>query len=167
VNPCPILQFPHPTTALNIDAETGRNMIELSRVREFFAAYEHANAEFSIDKLAAAYADVFMFAGPQGVQSVNKVDFIRLLPRRKESFRAAGLSVSKLDSLEPLPLDSTHVLVKAMWTMSFERSGKEPAESHNASTYILRAHGDSFQIVFQLDHQDLAKRVMELCGVEV
>jgi len=48
-----------------------------------------------------------------------------------------------------------------MWNMCFERIGQEPVESHNASTYILRANGDSFQIVFQLDHQDLMKRLTE------
>jgi hypothetical protein len=139
-------------------------MIELSRVREFFLAYEQANANFSIEQLAIAYADVFMFAGPQGVQSVKKDDFVRLLPKRKEFFRAAGLASSKLESLESSLLDSKHALAKALWKMSFERSGNEPVESLNGSTYILRANGDSFQIVFQLDHQDLNKRVTELFG---
>ncbi len=139
-------------------------MTELSRVKEFFVAYEQANAEFSIEKLAAAYADVFMFAGPQGVQSLKKDDFVRVLPKRKEFFRAAGLAASKLESLESSLLDSKHVLAKTIWNMCFERSGKEPVESRNGSTYILRANGDSFQIVFQLDHQDLTKRVTELSG---
>jgi hypothetical protein len=137
-------------------------MTELSKVTEFFATYEQANAEFSIDKLAAAYADVFMFAGPQGVQSVKKDDFVRLLSKRKEFFRNAGLAASKLDSLKPSLLDSQHVLAKVIWNMRFERSGKVPVESRNGTTYVLRANGDSFQIVFQLDHQDLAKRIAEL-----
>jgi len=89
-------------------------MTELRNITEFFAAYEQANAEFSIDKLAAAYADVFMFAGPQGVQPVAKPDFVRLLPKRKEFFRNAGLTASKLDSLESLPLDPQHVLAKVI-----------------------------------------------------
>jgi hypothetical protein len=139
-------------------------MTELSRVRVFFLAYEQANSEFSIEKLAAAYAEVFMFAGPQGVQSVKKDDFVRLLPKRKELFRSAGLAASKLESLESSLLDSKHVLAKTLWNMRFERSGKEPVESRNGSTYILRADGDSFQIVFQLDHQDLTKRITELFG---
>jgi ketosteroid isomerase-like protein len=133
-----------------------------ANVREFFDGYEKANAEFDIRNIAALYADVFMFAGPQGVQCVKKEDFVRVLPKRKEFFRSAGLVSSQIESLEASNLDSKYVLAKAVWKMRFESSTGLPIDSENSATYILAETGDSFQIVVQLDHQDLMKKVQDL-----
>ena len=82
-------------------------MSELNvEVKEFFDGYERGNAEFEVQGIAALYADVFMFGDPQGVQSVKKEDFVRVLPRRKEFFKSVGLVFSKIESLEASTLDS-------------------------------------------------------------
>jgi hypothetical protein len=138
-------------------------MSELNvEVKEFFDTYERANAEFEVQRIAALYADVFMFGDPQGVRSIKKEDFVRVLPRRKEFFKSVGLVSSKIESLEASKLDSKYVLVKAVWQMRFERGTREPVDSQTFTTYILSATGDTFQIVFQVDHQDLMKKVQDL-----
>lgn len=138
-------------------------MSELNaRVKEFFDGYERANAEFEVERMASLYADVFMFGDRRGTQSVKKEDFVRVLPRRKEFFKSVGLVSSKAASLEVSQLDSKYVLVKVVWTMRFESSTREPVDTQNSATYILSIVGDSFQIVFQVDHQDLTKRLQEL-----
>ena len=133
-----------------------------ANVREFFDGYGKANAEFEVAKIVAFYADVFMFGGPQGVQCVKKEDFVRVLPKRKEFFRSVGLVSSQIESLEASNLDSNYVLVKAVWKMHFESPTGLPIDSENSTTYILAGTDDSFQIVVQLDHQDLMKKVQEL-----
>jgi hypothetical protein len=131
-------------------------------IHEFFESYQTANVEFDVQKLAACYADVFMFGGPAGVQSVKREDFIRVLPRRKEFFKSVGLVSSKIKSLESSPLESKYAMAKAIWEMRFERSTGEPISSQNSTTYILSEVDNRFEIVFQIDHQDLMKRVQEL-----
>ena len=133
-----------------------------TNVREFFDGYGKANAEFDVSKIAAFYADVFMFGEPQGVQCVKKEDFVRVLPKRKEFFRSVGLVSSKIESLEASNLDSKYVLVKAVWKMRFEGRTGLLIDSENSTTYILAGTDDSFQIVVQLDHQDLMMKVQEL-----
>ena len=134
-------------------------------VKSFFARYEAANAIFDVEQIGACYADVFMFGGPEGVQCVKKEDFLRFLPRRKEFFRSRGLVSSNIDSLAASTLDSKYTLVKVTWNMRFDRGASEPIYSQNAASYILSGANDRFQIVFQIDHQDLGKRVQEL-GLE-
>jgi hypothetical protein len=56
---------------------------EKTEVKSFFTRYEAANATFDVEQLAACYAEVFMFGGPEGVQCVKKEDFLKVLPRRK------------------------------------------------------------------------------------
>jgi hypothetical protein len=133
-----------------------------SEVKSFFTGYETANAIFDMDQIAACYADAFMFGGPEGVQCVKKADFLKLLPKRKEFFRSQGLVSSNLDSLEVSTLDSKYTLVKVIWNMTFGRATGEPIQSQNAASYVLSRMQDCLQIVFQIDHQDLRKRVQDL-----
>jgi hypothetical protein len=140
-----------------------REMIDQNvEVKSFFTGFETANAIFDVEQIAACYADAFLFGGPDGVQCVNKDDFLKVLPRRKEFFRSRGLVSSKIDSLEGSALDSKYTLVKVIWNMRFERDASEPISSQNAASYILARTDYGFQIVFQIDHQDLRKTTQEL-----
>ena len=138
---------------------------ENTGVKSFFTRYEAANAIFDAEQIAACYAEVFMFGGPDGVQCVKKEDFLKVLPRRKEFFRSRGLVSSNIESLAASMLDSKYTLVKVVWNMRFDRNASEPIYSRNTASYILSGANDRFQIVFQIDHQDLTKRVKEL-GLE-
>ena len=135
---------------------------ENAEVKSFFNTYETANAVFDVEQIAACYADVFMFGGPQGVQCIKKEDFLKVLPRRKEFFRSRGLVSSNIVSLEASTLDTKYTLVKVIWNMRFDRGASEPVFSQNGASYILSSTDARFQIVFQIDHQDLGKRVQEL-----
>jgi hypothetical protein len=138
---------------------------ENAEVSSFFTDYEAANAIFDVEQIAACYADTFMFGGPEGVRCVKKEDFLKVLPRRKEFFRSRGLVSSRIDFLEASALDPKYTLVKVIWNMQFARGLSQPIYSQNAASYILSRTDNRLQIVFQLDHQDLAKRLQEL-GLE-
>ena len=131
-------------------------------VKSFFTGYETANAIFDVEQISACYADAFLFGGPDGVQCVKKEDFLKILPRRKEFFRSRGLVSSNVDSLEGSTLDSKYMLVKVIWNMRFERDAGEPIYSQNAASHILSRTDNRFQIVVQIDHQDLGKRTQDL-----
>lgn len=131
-------------------------------VEDFFRRYEQANNDFDVDLIARLYADTFMFGNPQGVQAVKKEDFVKVLPRRKDFIKAAGLLSSHVDSVETLELDSKYMLVKTVWNMSFRTNNGSNVNRKTLATYVLSNIGDSFEIVFQLDHQDLMAIVQEL-----
>ena len=128
----------------------------------FFRLYEQANNDFDAQLIAKLYADTFMFGSPQGVQSLKKEDFVKVLPRRKEFMRTAGLLSSRVDSVQPSPLDSKYVLVKTVWNMSFRTNNGDEVIRKVSATYLLSTIGESFEIVLQLDHQDLMKIVQDL-----
>jgi hypothetical protein len=132
------------------------------KVKDFFTLYEKAIAESAVEQISELYADVFMFGTTESFRSVNKADFLRVLPKRSEAFAAMGLRSSTIDSLEASELDSRYVLVKAVWKMRFEGRDKNGIESKNSATYILFAARNSFEIIVQLDHQDLTKKAQQL-----
>lgn len=131
-------------------------------VEEFFRRYEQANHDFDVELIAKLYADTFMFGNPQGVQAVRKEDFIKVLPRRKDFMKTAGLLSSRVDSAEASALDSKYVLVKTAWNMRFQINNGDEVSRRTLATYVLSTIEDSFEIVFQLDHQDLMKIVQGL-----
>lgn len=128
----------------------------------FFAIYERANSESDISRIADLYADLFLFGGPQGVQPVKKEDFLKLLPKRKEHFKSIGLLNSKVTSLEEVNLDAKYVLARTVWRMTFQKATGGTIDIEAIATYILERKNNTLAIVFQIDHQDLTKRVKEL-----
>jgi hypothetical protein len=129
---------------------------------EFFRLYEQANHDFDAQSIAKLYADTFMFGGPQGVQAVKKEEFVKVLPRRKEFMTTAGLLSSRIDSVQASTLDSKYVLAKTVWNMSFRDTNANEVTRKISATYVLSNIGESFEIVLQLDHQDLMKIVQDL-----
>src|SRR6202049_893396 len=129
---------------------------------EFFRLYEQANNDFDVQLISKLYADTFMFANLQGVQAVKKEDFVKVLPRRKDFMKAAGLLSSRVDFVEATALDSKYMLVKTVWNLRIRANNGDEVASKTSATYILSTVGDSFEIVFQVDHQDLTKIVQDL-----
>ena len=129
---------------------------------EFFRLYEQANNDFDVQLISKLYADTFMFANLQGVQAVKKEDFVKVLPRRKDFMKAAGLLSSRVDSVEATTLDSKYILVKTVWNMFIRAKDGDEVTRKTSATYILSSIEDSFEIVFQLDHQDLMKIVQDV-----
>ena len=131
-------------------------------VAEFFEAYEKATQSLDSAFLGSAYAETFMFAGPGGVQAVKRDDFLKVIPKRKAFFQSVGLISSQVQRLDETHLDEQHAMVAAHWSVRFEKEPGRPITDEIAATYPLRREADSLQIVFQLDHQDLAKRAKDI-----
>lgn len=92
----------------------------------------------------------------------KKDDFLKALPRRDEYFKSLGLISSKVEGLEISKLDSRYVLARAAWNMRFQHDGTAPVDSEISASYILSITGKGLEVVFQIDHQDLAKKAQEL-----
>jgi hypothetical protein len=97
--------------------------------------------------------------GQQESPARKKEDFVKVLLRRKDYFKSLGLVSSKLERLEASTLDSRYAIMKVVWRIRIERSGTKPIESDNSAMYILSVTNDRLEIVFQIDNQDLAKKV--------
>ena len=131
-------------------------------MREFFDAYARAADSVDLAFFESAYAETFMFAGPAGVQAVKRDDFLKVLPRRKAFFASIGLTGTQVSRLDETMLDELHTMVRVQWALRFEKAPRPPIVDQSSATYVLRRNEPSAQIVFQIDHQDLARRAQEL-----
>jgi hypothetical protein len=131
------------------------------RIKKFFEQFEYAISSSNMEQVTDCYSDVFMFGNNNGTQAVKKADFIKVLPKRREVFKSAGLLSSTIKSLKEISLDENYYLVTACWEMSIKSNQQETKEIEISSTYVLYEHDSLLQIVFQLDHHDLMKRIEE------
>ena len=131
-------------------------------IREFFKAYARATGSPDTAFLESAYAETFMFAGPGAVRAVKRDDFLKVVPKRSALFRAAGQVGSDVTRVDETRLDDLHTTARVHWALRFDRDGAPAIVAEVETTYVLRRHADSWQIIFQLDHQDLSRRVQEL-----
>lgn len=132
------------------------------RVKAFFDQYESNVRGSDPAAIAAQYGESFVFAGPQGAQAVRRDDFVKVLPKRQAFVKSAGLRSSKVIALEEASVDERCVLVKAQWRMQFASAAAPVSDLDVFATYLLQQQADGLRIVFQLDHDDLTKRVQEL-----
>jgi ketosteroid isomerase-like protein len=132
------------------------------RVQAFFDQYESNIGGSDPAAIAAQYGDSFVFAGPQGAQAVRRDDFVKVLPKRQAFVTSAGLQSTSLVALEEASVDDRCVLVKAQWRLQFGSATAPVSALDVSSTYLLQQQPDGLRIVFQLDHDDLMKRVEEL-----
>jgi hypothetical protein len=133
-----------------------------ARVRAFFDQYESSLAGSDATAPAAQYGESFIFAGPQATQAVRREDLVKVLPKRQEFFRSLGLRSSRVVGLEEASVGERCVLVKAQWRMQLASDSASVSELDVFATYLLQEQPDGLRIVFQLDHDDLSKRVQQL-----
>src|SRR5580693_9312592 len=126
------------------------------RVKEFFLQYQRENSSTDVSPVGELYADTFMFGGPNGVQTVKKDDFLRVIPKMKAHFSSIGLFETQLQSVETSPISSKYLLAKATWRMTIRNSSGHKHVDTFATYILLRGQDDVLSIVFQIDHQDLA-----------
>jgi len=126
------------------------------RVKEFFLQYQRANSSSDVSAVGELYADTFMFGGPNGVQTVKKDDFLRVIPKMKAHFSSIGLFETQLQSVETSPISSKYLLAKATWRMTIRNSSGQKHVDTFATYILVRGQDDVLSIVFQIDHQDLA-----------
>jgi ketosteroid isomerase-like protein len=123
-------------------------------VQAFFDTFAAASDPLDVDRLAELFAETFLAADPAGAQPVPRQAFLAALPRRAELFAAAGITRVVLAGLQHQALDDTYVLARTDWRAE-RTTASTPARL--SSTFILRRDSDRLQVVFYLNHQDLAR----------
>lgn len=121
------------------------------KAEALFNQYAVANAAGDFETISKLYSNTFLFGLPQGTRIVNTADFVKLVSKRREEFRAKGLSETRLKRVEAISIDANYIRVKVVFEMQINGVAK-----NTVATYIVFDDGKRLQIVFQIDHQNLA-----------
>ena len=132
----------------------------MTDIQQFFQAFQNANDNLEFETIGLCYAENFLFGQPQGSQTIKKEDFLRVLPKRKEVVQKMGQKSSRIVALKESKIDENYIQVEIKWEMTYERERKL-TNDFNSATYILYRKGDTFQIIVQIDHQDLVSKIQK------
>jgi hypothetical protein len=130
-------------------------------LEHFFKSWELNMSTGNIPALIANFAEVFMYARPQGTRSVRASDFALALPKRKQLLDKLRCQPTVLVSLTETKLDSCFTMARTQWCMTFAKDESDPQQILVDSTYIVRTGDGVFKIVFYLAHQDIMEILNE------
>jgi hypothetical protein len=128
--------------------------LSTTAIARFFRAFELNSSARNFPALVSQFADVFLAAGPQGVQCVRAADFAIALPKRKQLFDSLGCRSTSLVSLLETQVSERFVMAKTQWKMTFVRDPGHAEDVLAESVFIVDTAGEDFKIVFYLAHQD-------------
>jgi hypothetical protein len=123
-------------------------------VEEFFDQYARSRSAMDIERLAAQYADVCMFAGLDGAQVAEKQAILTGFPKALELLKTVGHTSTKVESLNETSLDEHYAMVRARFIWRFEKGGAPPIDVSVDSAFILYIKDGVPRIVFHQEHED-------------
>lgn len=143
-----------------------KTVIDLqARIAAFLTAYEAAIQTQDAARLGNMYAESFAFGDPLLATTVRRDEFVKAITIRQKFLSETGLEATTLAAFDVQQLTDGYCLMNVTWVMRFRKNG-HPVESENRASYVLRRRGEAWEIVVQLDHQDLAQRATEVVMCE-
>ncbi len=135
-------------------------MVVNESIKELFAEYEKAFSNLDIKKTAEFFADTFMSAGPNGVITNSKVEFLKEAHKASEFYKSVGQQSAKILSLEETQISDQYSIVKVHWGVTFVKTGSRLIEFD--VSYIVQKIGQTPKIILFIAHQDEQKAMKEL-----
>lgn len=128
-------------------------MDEIVVIERFFESYAARfaraladPADVDVEATAAAFADCFLGAGPQGVAcGQNDAAFRAQIPQGYGFYRRIGITSIAVSSIAPTPLDTRHWSVRVGWTEGYD-NGRRAGEVSFEVIYFLQMTGDGPKI---------------------
>ncbi|MDD1657151.1 MAG: hypothetical protein LUQ41_01660 [Methanomicrobiales archaeon] len=124
------------------------------RMERFFAGYAArfnqglGNAPVvDVEGTAAAFADCFVAANPQGVHCGKNDDAFRaVIPQGAEFYRRTGMTSMAVTSLQVTELDGFHTMVKVRWDSRYRRTDGREEQMEFDVIYLVQTLGETPRI---------------------
>jgi hypothetical protein len=129
-------------------------------VQRFFDEFERNSSDLNVDAIGAQFADGFLNADPERASPVPRAAFLAALPKRQAMFDSIGVTRIRLVSVRETVLDSMHTLAATEWIAALKGGDELPL----ASTFVLRREGESFVVIFYLNHQNIGEVIAARSG---
>jgi hypothetical protein len=78
--------------------------------------------------MAALYADSFMSAGPTGIITRSKSEFLKKARVESEFYRRIGQTSARILSLDEIQISEQYLLFNVRWSVTFRKTGDKPIE---------------------------------------
>lgn len=129
-------------------------------LKKLFSEFEEAFSALDFEKMAALYTDSFMSAGPTGIITRSKAEYLKEARIASEFYRSIGQTSARILSLDEIPISEQYSLVNVHWAVTFRKTGDTSVEFD--VSYVVQKTGPEPRIILFIAHQDEQKAMEEL-----
>jgi hypothetical protein len=131
------------------------------RIKELFDDYGKAFSSLALQKTARLYAENFIAAGPKGIISKTRDEFVKNADKAAEFYRSVGQEKAEIKSMKETWFSDNYVMVTIHWAAHF-KSLEKPVEFD--VSYLVQLTDDKPKIILFISHED-EQETMKKLGV--
>jgi hypothetical protein len=129
------------------------------RIEKLFADYGRSFSALEMRRITGLYAEQFVAAGPKGVISMGREDFLNNADKAAEFYRSVGQESATLLSSRETWFGEFYVMVTIHWGARF-KSLPELVEFD--VSYLVQLTDDSPRIILFISHEDEQEAMQKL-----
>lgn len=129
------------------------------RIEKLFADYGKSFSKLELQRTAELYADDFIAAGPKGIISQKREEFLANAGKAAEFYRSVGQQSAKALSMKDTWFGEDYVMVTIHWGVTFEKLDK-PVEFD--VSYLVQLTEAEPKIILFISHEDEEEMMKEL-----
>jgi hypothetical protein len=129
------------------------------RIKALFADYGKSFSALALQNAAHLYADAFIAAGPKGVISQTRDEFLKNADKAAEFYRKVGQERAEIKSMKETWFSDNYVMVTVHWAAHFKKLSK-PVEFD--VSYLVQLTDDKPKIILFISHEDEQEAMKEL-----
>jgi hypothetical protein len=129
------------------------------RIEALFRDYGKAFSELALQDTAQLYAATFIAAGPKGIISQTRKEFLANAAKAAEFYRSVGQKSAKALAMKETWYSKNYAMVTIHWGVTFETLDK-PAEFD--VSYLVQLTDDPPRIILFISHEDEAETMKRL-----
>jgi hypothetical protein len=131
------------------------------RIKALFEDYGKSFSALELQKHGRFFADTFVAAGPKGVISQGRDEFIKNADEAAAFYRKVGQESVEIKSMKETWFSENYVMVTVHWAAHFKKLAK-PVEFD--VSYLVQLTEDKPKIILFISHED-EQEVMEELGL--
>ena len=132
-----------------------------SRLQKLFDGYGKSFSALEMRRVADLYSENFVAAGPKGVISQTREEFLANSDKAAAFYRSVGQQSAEIRSAKETWFGDKYVMVTIHWAVAFEKLDK-PAEFD--VSYLVQLTDESPKIILFISHED-EQETMKKLGV--
>ena len=129
------------------------------RIEALFEDYGKAFSSLALQKQAQLYAETFIGAGPKGIISKTRDEFIEYADKAAEFYRSVGQERAEIKSMKETWFSENYVMVTIHWAAHL-KSLETPVEFD--VSYLVQLTDENPQIILFISHEDEEEMMKEL-----
>jgi hypothetical protein len=130
-----------------------------ARLEKLFEGYGKAFSALDMRRVAGLYSEDFVAAGPKGVISQRREDFLANADKAAELYRSVGQKSAEMKSANETWFGDKYVMVTIHWAATFE-SLPEPVEFD--VSYLVQLTEETPKIILFISHEDEQEAMQKL-----